>query len=320
MKVKVLLVVGVLLAFISVTQAVTMDWVTVGNAGNSNSYFGYGSVSEVYRISTYEVTAGQYTEFLNAVAATDTYGLYQNWMWLSDYGCKIQQSGNSGSYSYSVAADRANRPVNYIDWYDTLRFTNWLHNDQPTGGQTTATTEDGAYDMSLGSSVVRKAGAQVFLPTENEWYKAAYHKNDGITGNYFNYSTSSDSEPGYVDDIGNLSGTDAPFTDGGTDPGNYATYNRDGGTPGIGSPYYSTEVGEWENSASPYGTFDQSGNLWEWNETLLDSKRGIRGGSYWNIREELRFKGGSINYNDPTSVGRHCRSTPTASVNIARSR
>jgi formylglycine-generating enzyme required for sulfatase activity len=38
-------------------------------------------------------------------------------------------------------------------------------------------------------------------------------------------------------------------------------------------------VGEWENSESPYGTFDQGGNVWEWNEAILDgSDRGARGG------------------------------------------
>ena len=36
------------------------------------------------------------------------------------------------------------------------------------------------------------------IPTEDEWYKAAYHKNDGDTGNYFDYPTSSDTVPGYV--------------------------------------------------------------------------------------------------------------------------
>ena len=35
-----------------------------------------GSVGYNYNIGKYEVTAGQYTEFLNAVARTDTYGLY----------------------------------------------------------------------------------------------------------------------------------------------------------------------------------------------------------------------------------------------------
>ena len=87
-------------------------------------------MDHAYAIGKYEVTAGQYTEFLNAKAKTDTYGLYNTNMWSDTYGCKIQQTGSSGSYAYSVAADYANRPVNYVSFWDAARFTNWLHNGQ----------------------------------------------------------------------------------------------------------------------------------------------------------------------------------------------
>ncbi len=60
--------------------------------------------------------------------------------------------------------------------------------------------------------------------------------------------------PAYVDDSGNLSGTGDPFIEGSIDPGNYASYVHN-----IGDPYLRTIVGEWENSAGPYGTFDQGG-------------------------------------------------------------
>ena len=253
----------------SATADVTMDWVTVGNPGNANDSTGYGGVSNAYRISTYEVTAGQYTDFLNAVAATDTHGLYNESMDSSSDGCQITQNGTSGNYTYDFSgrpsgteADWSNRPVNFVSWYDTLRFSNWLHNGQGAGD-----TEDGAYDMSLGSSVVRKAGAQVFLPTENEWYKAAYHKNDGVTGNYFDYPTSSDSTPGR-----DMSET--------TNPDNNANYHDSDYL--IGSPYYRTEVGEFELSDSPYGTFDMGGNVSEWNEALIGMDRGARGGAYYD--------------------------------------
>jgi formylglycine-generating enzyme len=180
---------------------ISIEFVTVGNPGNANDSTGYGGVDYVYAIGKYEVTAGQYTAFLNAVAATDTYGLYNTFMWSSDFGCKIQRSGSSGNFEYSVAADRANRPVNVVSWGDTARFMNWLHNDQPNGAQGEETTERGAYTLDGATTrdelmaITRNADAKYWIPTENEWYKAAYHKNDGVTGNYWDYPTGSDSVP-----------------------------------------------------------------------------------------------------------------------------
>ncbi len=270
-----------------------IETVPVGNPGNAPDTRyetpGYGRVDYVYNIGRYEVTAGQYTEFLNAVAATDTYGLYNPGMWLSSYGCKIERSGTPGSYAYSVANEWVNRSVNFVSWGDAARFANWLHNGQPTGPQDMTTTEDGSYFVNGATdnpglmAIAREPDATWVIPSENEWYKAAYHKDDPGEpgGDYWDYPTSSNSPPGYVNNNGNLSGTGAPFTEGGADPGNYATYDGDEGTDGIGSPYYRTVVGEWEDSASPYGTFDQGGNVWEWNEVVpFQSGRGLRGGSY----------------------------------------
>ena len=67
------------LTLISNLQAqplVTIETVPVGNAGNAADSTGYGSVAHNFNIGTYEVTIGQYTDFLNSVAATDTYSLY----------------------------------------------------------------------------------------------------------------------------------------------------------------------------------------------------------------------------------------------------
>ncbi len=260
-----------------------LQTVTVGNPGNIGEMSGYGTglericgaVSYTYRMGKYEITAGQYTEFLNAVAATDTYGLYNASMWSDTFGCKIQRSGSPGSYTYSVASDWANRPVNFVSWGDAARFANWLHNGQPTGSQDANTTEDGSYSLNGATTdaqlnaVTRKPNATWVIPSEDEWYKAAYHKNDGVTGNYWDYPTGTNNSP-----------SNAVVN---PDPGNNANYHPDG-SYSIGSPYYRTPVGEFENSESPYGTFDQGGNVCEWDESIINgSLRNLRGGAFSSI-------------------------------------
>ncbi len=299
----------VLMLLVGTAQAVTIETVPVGNLGNAadtevmwtDDTTGYGFVGYAYNIGKYEVTAGQYCEFLNAVAATDTYGLYNSSMDTNSYGCQITRNGDNGSYTYdfsggtvevpgSTAADWENRPVNYVSWGDAARFANWLHNDQPTGTLTgnpvedAGFTEDGAYNLNSAMSdaelmaVTRQSNATWSIPSEDEWYKAAYHQNDGVTGNYFDFPTSNDSPP--------INTVVSP------DPGNHANfwdfYGTGNGTHTIGLPYMRTEVGEFEKSESPYGTYDQGGNVWEWNEIAMgSSSRGTRGGSW----------AGDVNYN-----------------------
>ncbi len=297
---------GIFAWSINVRAGVVIETVTVGNPGNpgdtrypSGGVPSFGGVDYVYNIGKYEVTAGQYTEFLNAVAATDTYGLYNTIMWSSNWPSKIQRSGSSGSYTYSVAPDWADRPVNYVSWGDAARFCNWLHNGQPTGSQELSTTEDGSYFLDGATSntdllpITRDVDATWAIPTEDEWYKAAYHYNDGVTGNYYDYPTSSDGAPS--NDLVEP-----------TDPGNNATFYDNEYT--IGSPYYRTEGGAHENSDSPYGTFDQGGNVSEWNEPILyGSDRGLRGGSfhYYDYPGSLHahFRYGSYPSGEDARVG-----------------
>jgi len=117
-----------MLVFAAVAMAISIETVPVGNLGNAGEISGVsagagpggwgpdrtcGAVDYEYNIGKYEVTASQYMEFLNAVAVTDTHGLYNADMWLSDAGCKIERTTSSSGYSYSVAVEYADYPVNH---------------------------------------------------------------------------------------------------------------------------------------------------------------------------------------------------------------
>jgi formylglycine-generating enzyme required for sulfatase activity len=228
------------------SASVTIDWVTVGNAGNAaDPLTSFGAVAYEYQIGKYEVTNAQYGAFLNAKGQSNSNGIYNSSM--SSYG--ISQSGSSGNYTYSVTTALANRPVVYVSWFDAARFANWMMNGQGSGS-----TETGAYTLNGATDgiILANAGAQVYIPTEDEWYKAAY------------YNAASQIYSLYPNGQNTITTMDA----------NYANP--------FGS---STDVGFYSADPSTYGTFDQGGNVWEWNDAVKNDTRGIRGGAweYWSI-------------------------------------
>ncbi len=255
-------------------SAVTMDWTAVGNPGNAADSTGYGAVGYAYNIGTYEVTNAQYAEFLNAKAAADPLALYNTSMG-SGFG-GITQSGVSGSFTYSVISGRADMPVNNVSFYDILRFTNWLNNGQGAGD-----TETGAYTLlggtatpSNGLTVTRNGGATIFLSSEDEWYKAAYYS--AISTSYFAYPAGSDTPTTCA----------FPPTTGSNTANCYD-----------GNDYGIADVGSYTGSSSPYGTYDQGGNVWEYNEAIISgSHRVIRGGAFDSDAVNLAasFRDGSI--------------------------
>jgi formylglycine-generating enzyme required for sulfatase activity len=272
------------------TQAsaiVTIDYVTVGNAGNAadtadgdrwtTGIQRYGAVSYEYKIGKYEVTNAQYGEFLNAAAKTDTYNLYNTSM--ASYG--ITRSGSSGSYSYSVTGALANRPVVYVSWYDAARFANWLVN-----GQGSNSTETGAYTLNgaMSGIIYANPGAQVYIPTEDEWYKAAYY--NGTTAAYSLYPNGQNT----------ITTADANF-----------------GWP-LG---HSTDVGSYSGDPSAYGTFDQGGNVWEWNDAVIFMSRGGRGGA-WDNGEFLAssFRSTTVPSDEGFALGFRVASVPEPSATV----
>ena len=198
------------------TAAITIATVPVGNPGNAGDPLsgGFGTVNYAYNIGKYEVTSGQYTAFLNAVAKTDTFGLYNPSMTDPNLTA-ISRSGVSGGYIYNVAAATANRPIAYVTFWDACRFANWLQNGQPSGAQGVGTTETGAYTMTANgvanNTITRNTGSTWAVTSENEWYKAAYY-NPG-TSTYFLYPTRSNSQPGFnpLDPAGNSAGRSIPW-------------------------------------------------------------------------------------------------------------
>jgi len=288
-----------LLTLSTATSAVELDWATVRDPGNyGDIQIGqgwFGAVGYVYRISIFEITNSQYAEFLNAVAETDTNALYNtNMGW--DFG-GITRTGSSGGYDYTPIAGRENMPVNYVSFYDSLRFANWLHNGQPTGTQGVTTTEDGAYTITPGgitaNSITRNVGATVFLTSEDEWYKAAYY--DVVTATYSFIPTP----------------TDVRMTC--AAPG--ATVNAANCGSVVGD---LTDVGSYTDTASPNGTFDQGGNVWEWNEVIDDSSRGLRGGDFglFLLTLEASFQMHTSPTAEDSNIGFRVASIPEPSADV----
>ena len=221
----------------------------------------------------FEVTNAQYSEFLNQVdpAGLNSLSLYSGDMATSPHGGIVFNNALANGTKFAPKVDYAAKPAVFVSWYDTLRFANWLHNGQGTGS-----TETGAYTLlgntptpTNGATVIRSAGATWFLPSESEWHKSAYHKNDGVTSNYWAFTTESDSVALAQSPPGSTS-----------TPGS-ANYNSVvGSVVNVGSYSAMNLQGDFV-SDGPYGTFDQGGNVWEWTEAPISlSSRVIRGGSW----------------------------------------
>jgi sulfatase modifying factor 1 len=260
--------------FGSVASAEAIQWVTVGDPGNTadTDTPGYGAVSTSFQIMKYEFTNQQYTDFLNSVAATDTYALYNANMGSNARG-GITQSGSSGSYTYSLKTNMGDKPVNYVSWFDAARVSNWYQN----GATSSSSTETGAYTLNgatSGSAPAVNPGATFYIPTEDQWYKAAYYKGNGTNAGYWDYATQSDTAPTAV-----TADTTGIGSAGNT--GNFANWNKsadwdsqDGNVTTVGT----------NGDPSAYGAFDMSGNIFEWNDLTgaAGSSRGRRGGDWYN--------------------------------------
>ena len=231
---------------------VTINYNFVGNPGNpgnsASNPAGLGAVSDIFKMATTETTNQQYVDFLNTVDpnGSNPNSIYNASMGSSAVGGITFNAGGGSGAKYTVKSGTASTggsyatmPVSFVTWFSAARFANWLQNGQVSG---TAAMETGAYTLNgatSGNIVARNPGAQVFLPSVNEWYKAAFYTGTGST--YTTWQTNSNSTPTAT--VTNVSLVNA------------ANYSN--------AAVAAMNVGSYINSTSAYGMYDMLGNVAE---------------------------------------------------------
>jgi formylglycine-generating enzyme len=218
-------------------RGIDIDFVTIGNAGNSadtGGTVGCGAVNYNYRIGKYEVTNAQWNIFTLAAGAP---------------------TGNpSWAYDASTYFTDAQQPTNSVSWYEVLQFCNYLTSGDKSKGAYLFSGNNGNPGSFLGinrTAAQATYGTIYVLPTEDEWYKAAYFKPNG--SGYSLYANGTNIAP---------------------TAGLQSNYNNVVGVP------WNVGTGTQEQNS----TYDMMGNVWEWNEALFSlifgTERSIRGGAY----------------------------------------
>ena len=245
----------------------TIDFVPIsGDAGDLGSwsagsdYTFTGVNRSTYRMGTFEITNDQWTKFTNSLYVPVT-------------------GDPADAYNEDPFWTGTNVPTNNTSWYEAAQFVNWLNTSKGYQAAYKFTGTQGQSDYALdtwsaaeaygGTNLYRHKDAMYYLPTEDEWIKAAYwngtsllayatkpgdtvHQGDGVSGTGWNYYAS-----GYATD-----------------------------------PYGPWDVGSGSEELN--GTYDMMGNVWEWMESPYndpsygtDARRGLRGGSYGNDVYEI---------------------------------
>ncbi len=233
-----------------------IDFVTIDDPGNPPDMMGgipihAGSVPYEYRIGKYEISE-QMVDKANAL----------------------------GGLGITKDTRGPDKPATSVSWYEAAKFVNWLNTS--TGNHPAYKFDsNGNFELWQPSDpgympgiLFRNSLAKYFLPSVDEWYKAAYY--DPSAGVYYRYPTGSNDEPTFVPS--------------GTAPGTAVYFFQSG-------PADIMQAG----GLSPYGTMGQGGNAAEWNETSFSrfpnspdvSGRVFRGGDWDQVAAEMSRGGGN---------------------------
>ena len=266
-------------------DAPPLEFAVISDVGNRDTTFdetrqpgwggtNVGSVDYEYAIAVREVTVGEYFEFVLAYLPYYEARTGNSLGFFPFVGTSIQSSNGSAWILPGVSPDD---PAD-MAWEYAARYVNWLHNGKVIEAWAFDT---GAYDTSTFVSndageyqhqETRSPHARYWIPSADEWVKAAYWDPNG-DGRYWRYPTSSNVEP---------------------IPG---LLPQDGGERNAG---LTTPELRWPlpvmsfNMTSPWGLYDTAGGVTEHSETICPP-------GYPELRGAYGSDHGDRHYGNPNS-------------------
>jgi len=216
-------------------------YVSIGDTNNVADTTGYGAVGYAYKIAQNAVTIEQF--------------------YYSGVGDIDQNYWNDGTHMVGWDA-----PATVLTWNEAAKYCNWLTSGNPTNGAYQFDATGNTLTAVDRDAALATYGTVYAIPTEDEWYKAAYYTGSG----YSLYPFGVDTPP--------LGGTNAN-----------PQANIKEGTYVNASPNYAWKVGS--GAMEQNGTYDMVGNAFEWIESAAD-------GTLDDMAENRVMRGGSWYYDD----------------------
>jgi formylglycine-generating enzyme required for sulfatase activity len=244
--------------FVTISQPGNAPW--TGNGGFNNNK---GQVNYEYRIGRFEVTTAQWAEFMNAALDRPSDDHIPHAFAPTEWGGVPTTPINPGGQRFNVPAGNAMLPAGGIDWRTCAIYCNWLHNNKSSDRSAFLS---GAYDVStfgyIGTTIFtdqvsRSPGARYYIPSADEWMKAAHwnpNRNGPGLGGWDLYSNGSDNPYTYGPPGVLVNGQPAMANAG------WDRFSFPGHDP------YNVALGAYTGVTSPWGLFDVAGGTSEWTE------------------------------------------------------